>query len=229
MSYSVQQIGVTGPKGRIGSGTEYHIDTKYNRSLPFEDIVSRFDAKAAAYSKDGRNIVFSNQGVHGSVYDPSASLEDKVALLKRADAAHSHSVHDDFYSFDYYAPIGKDLWDKSAEGAPIYLSGKAGRSAKGGTGGGYGNYAYVEDDQGTVLGKSGHGDINHDVFAGGTFGEGETNLSVESTPQQEAKERTQNWADMSKEQLNAEYDKIRNTPGAATTGMAMHKAFFGKK
>ena len=44
----------------------------------------------------------------------------------------------------------------------------------------------------------------------------------------EAVERTQNWAEMSKSQLDAEYDKIRDTPDGAKTGLEMHKAYFGK-
>jgi len=170
MAYTTLQIGVTGPKGRIGSGTEYHIDTKYNRNTSWEDIVSAFDAKAGRYKKDGRNIVFSNQGMHGVVYNPDAPLADKISQLKKADAAHSHSVHKDFYSFDYFAPIGTDVYDKSAEGAPIYIAGLEGQKAQGDTGGGYGNYGFVLGKNGQILMKSGHGDNSQSVFKGGTFG-----------------------------------------------------------
>ena len=164
------QIGITGPRGRIGSGTEYHIDTKYASTLPWEDIDKRFQAKARSYGKEGRNIVFSNQGVSGAVYDPNAPLEQRIGLLQRAAAAHSHSPSEGFRSFDYYAPIGTDRWDKSAEGAPIYIAGAAGSKGEGQTGGNYGNYAYVLDSSGRVVGKSGHGDTSQAVFAGGTFG-----------------------------------------------------------
>ena len=44
----------------------------------------------------------------------------------------------------------------------------------------------------------------------------------------DAKERTTNYANMSKAALDAEYDKIRNTSTGATEGMKMHKAFFKK-
>ena len=44
----------------------------------------------------------------------------------------------------------------------------------------------------------------------------------------DAKERTTNYANMSKAALDAEYDKIRNTSTGATEGMKMHKAFFRK-
>ena len=44
----------------------------------------------------------------------------------------------------------------------------------------------------------------------------------------DAKQRAQNYANMSKSEMNAAYDAIRNTPGGAAEGMKMHKAFFKK-
>jgi len=50
-----------------------------------------------------------------------------------------------------------------------------------------------------------------------------------TTPQQEAVERVQNYANMSKAELDAAYDGMRNDPAKASVeGMKMHKAFFGK-
>ena len=50
-----------------------------------------------------------------------------------------------------------------------------------------------------------------------------------TTPQQEAVERTQNYANMSKAELDADYDGMRNDPAKARIeGMKMHKAFFNK-
>ena len=50
-----------------------------------------------------------------------------------------------------------------------------------------------------------------------------------TTPQQEAVERVQNYAKMSKAELDAAYDGMRNDPvKAREEGMKMHKAFFGK-
>ena len=183
MAYTTLQVGVTGPAGRIGAGTEYHIDTKYSRSLPWEEVVKAFDAKANRYGQDGRNIVFSNKGVHGKAYNVNAPLADKIALLKKVDAAHSHSVHKDFTSFDYYAPVGFNVNDKSAEGAPIYVAGLEGQKAEGSTGGGYGNFGFVLDKNGQVLMKTGHGDNSQSVFKGGTFGTAgtATNTGVETT------------------------------------------------
>ena len=50
-----------------------------------------------------------------------------------------------------------------------------------------------------------------------------------TTPQQEAVERVQNYAKMSKAELDAAYDGMRNDPAKARVeGMKMHKAYFGK-
>ena len=240
MAYGVLKVGKTGPKGRIGSGSEYHIDSKYSRGTSWEDIAGRFDAKAGAYSKDGRNIVFSNEGVANTVYDPNASLEDKVSLLKKVDGAHSHSVSPDFYSFDFYAPVGTDIWDKSAEGAPIYLAGTPGRKALGGQGGGYGNFAYVMDKDGNVVGKTGHGDTDQDIFGGGMFelsamGDSDSMSpgnpdNGTASPTVEAKERAKAYSEMSKAELNAAYDDLRESDPdlAEIEGLKMNKAFFGK-
>ena len=234
MSYNTLEVGRTGPAGRIGVGTEYHIDSKYLRSSSWEDKVKAFDAKANRYSQDGRNIVFSNQGVHGSVYNPSASLEDKVDLLKRVDAAHSHSVHDDWNSFDYYAPIGTDIYDKSAENAPIYVAGPNGLKVEGHQGSGWGNSGIVIGPDGNPIGKTGHGDTNVSMFSGGVLGgEGATftpaNVDGNSS-QVKAKEKAQSYQNMSKASLDSAYDAMRSDPAKAESeGMKMHKAFFNKK
>ena len=63
----------------------------------------------------------------------------------------------------------------------------------------------------------------------------ETPTSATSTtdtkpPVVEAKERAVAYKEMNKEQMNAEYDKLRNSDPAKAReeGMKMHKAFFGK-
>ncbi len=58
MGYHVFQSGVTGPKGNIGAGDEYHIDSKYSSNLGWEDIVNRFDAKANKYKEGGLFLCF---------------------------------------------------------------------------------------------------------------------------------------------------------------------------
>ena len=162
--YRPVQIGVTGPKGRMGSGTGYHIDSKYSSSLPWEDIVGRFDAKANLYAQQGRNIVFSNQGMDYAAYNPKAEMAAKVALLQKADRA--HAPRENVRSFDYFATKGTDVWDKSAEGAPIYLAVQDGRTPTISQSPDYGVYGTVTDSQGNVLGKSGHGDTK---YAGQTY------------------------------------------------------------
>ena len=162
--YRPVQIGVTGPKGSMGAGTGYHIDSKYSSSLPWEDIVGRFDAKANLYAQQGRNIVFSNQGMDYAAYNPKAEMAAKVALLQKAAGA--HAPREGFRSFDYFAPKGTDVWDKSAEGAPIYLAVQDGRTPTISQAPDYGVYGAVTDQEGNVLGKSGHGDTK---YAGQTY------------------------------------------------------------
>jgi len=230
MSYSAVQVGVTGPSGRIGSGTEFHIDTKFSRDLDWDGIRDRFDALANRYQQDGRIIEFSNDGVAGTVYDLNASPEERAALLQRAAAAHSHSVHEDFHSLDYYAPLsGKNRFDSSVEGAPIYVVGASGRSIEGGTGGGYGNYGLVIGENGQVLSKSGHGDTQGFKYSGGKIGDSSSTPSSPATPQVKAKEKAKSYKEMSKAQLDSAYDAMRNDPNkAAVEGMKMHKAYFNK-
>ena len=58
---------------------------------------------------------------------------------------------------------------------------------------------------------------------------GEPQNDTPTTPQQEAVERTQNYANMSKAELDAAYDGMRNDPvKAQSEGMKMHKAYFKK-
>ena len=165
MSYSTSLIGYTGPAGRIGSGSAYHIDSKYASSLPWEEVDRRFQAKASRYAEDGRNIVFSNEGMNYATYDPAAPLEQRIALLQKAAGAHAERPG--WNSFDYYAPLkGKDVWDESAEGAPIYLAAPDSQRVRGGRAEDYGNYAYASDAEGNVTAKIGHGDTQLPVYSG---------------------------------------------------------------
>lgn len=228
MSFAVQQIGVTGPSARIGGSSEYHIDTKFSDQYSFEQIRDKFDALATRYGQDGRKIEFSNNGVASRVYDLNDSPEARLSLIQQAAAAHNHSDNPGWHSFDYYAPnADKDRWDASAEGAPIYVVGADGLKVEGGTGGGYGNYAVVLDANGRVVSKSGHGDNSQSVFKGGTLS---LDGSTPTAPIEQAVERAKNYSDMSKSELNTEYDRLRTeSPAtAAAEGMRMHKAYFRK-
>ena len=250
MTYGTVQIGVTGPSERIGGSSEYHIDTRFRSSMPFEDVRDRFDALAERYGQDGRQIEFSNDAVASQVYSLDMTPEERLSLLQRAAGAHSHRPG--WHAFDYYAPTkGKGRWDSSSEGAPIYVVGGEGLSVEGHQGPAYGNFGVVVDKDGNVISKSGHGDNSQSVFGGGTIslsgatppavtpvvgGDGDTEpiglpdvQPPTKTPQQEAVERTQNYAKMSKAELDTAYDAMRNDPAKASIeGMKMHKAYFNK-
>ena len=67
--------------------------------------------------------------------------------------------------------------------------------------------------------------------ANGLYTGPESSNTAEPAPaaRTEAIDRVQNYANMSKAELNAAYDKMRSNPALADIeGMKMHKAFFGK-
>ena len=149
----------TGPAGRIGVGDEYHIDTKFHKGLSMPQIVGMMDELALGYRKRGREIEFSNDAVAGIIYNPDASMSEKQKLMQRVFAAHSHSMHADFHSIDYYVPhIGKGRRDKSAEGVNILTPTVRGGRVNYGTGGGWGASVTVTDAEGNIISKTGHGD-----------------------------------------------------------------------
>ena len=149
----------TGPAGRIGVGDEYHIDTKFHKGLSMSQIVGMMDELALGYRKRGREIEFSNDAVAGIIYNPDASMTEKQKLMQRVFAAHSHSMHADFHSIDYYVPhIGKGRRDKSAEGVNILTPTVRGGRVNYGTGGGWGASVTVTDAEGNIISKTGHGD-----------------------------------------------------------------------
>ena len=157
MGYQFVRTGVTGPSARIGGSSDYHIDTKLSQSLPLAQRVQAFDALSRRYAQEGRTIEFSNQGVAGMQWDPNSSMEDKMKLYQQATAA--HAPRQGFDSLDYYAPLaGKDRFDVSAEGAPIYAPMMPGQTVYRGQGGNYGRFTDISSADGQVLFRSGHGD-----------------------------------------------------------------------
>jgi hypothetical protein len=162
MSYSVYRSGYTGPSGKIGGSTDYHIDLKMLQSLPIAERVKAMDAVANQYGSLGRNIEFSNPAVSGRRWDTAADLAAKVDLLERASGAHSHSKHPGWDSFDFYVPFkGKSRFDKGAvEDASIYLPGVAGGKIRRGSGGGYGYFSEALDPSGKVVFRVGHGNVD---------------------------------------------------------------------
>ena len=153
---------MTGPAGQIGAGDGFHLDTKFSKDMSMEDRVKLMDQLARGYAARGREMEFSNQGVASKIYDPNASMEEKIALLSAAQNAHSHSLHRDFDSIDYYIPEVSDRrgrFGKSAEGAEILMPTMRGAEMRYGQGGGFGAFVTMVDENGKVLMKTGHGDI----------------------------------------------------------------------
>ncbi len=160
----------TAPKGYMGSGDEYHIDTKINKSLDMKQKIALVDQLARGYASRGREMEFSNDAVSGEVYNPNASYQDKVKLLNRVFGAHSHSVHSEFDSLDYYIPQVSDAkgrFGESAESAEILSPTLGGSILEYREGGGYGAYVVQVDAAGNVLSKTGHGDTR--TSKAGTF------------------------------------------------------------
>jgi hypothetical protein len=157
---------VTGPEGRIGAGTEYHIDSQFSSDLPMEDIVKMVDQMALAYGAMGREMEFSNAAVADRIYDPNASLEEKSAFLMDAFKAHNltrgrklDGKHG-FYQMDYYVPLkGKGREHESAEAAPLLLPFLQDGSVRYEQSGSYGASADLRDASGKVVARTGHGDI----------------------------------------------------------------------
>ena len=150
----------TGASQHIGGSSDYHIDTKFSKSLSMEDRVKMMDKLAESYAARGRKIEFSNAAVSGKVWNKNATMEEKLALLQAAQNAHGHSRHSQYDSIDYYIPsTGETRFGKSAEGAEILVPTVEGGKVNYGQGGGYGAFITLTDEKGNVILKTGHGDI----------------------------------------------------------------------
>jgi tape measure domain-containing protein len=159
----------TAPQSRNGGSAEYHIDTKFSKSLSMDMRVAMMDAIANAYEAEGRKVEFSNPAVAGAVYNPSDP--NRKDLLRRAQEAHSHSQYNDWESVDYYIPKkSEDRFGKSVEGAQIMLPTVPGGKVEYGSGGGYGNYALIYDSKGNLIAKTGHGDEGRSLPQSRSFG-----------------------------------------------------------
>jgi hypothetical protein len=150
---------VTGPSAHIGGSADFHIDTQIMKSVPMKQKIDMVDQMAAGYNSQGRLMEFSNSGVEGETWNVNASYDEKVKLLERVFASHSHSSYNDRNSMDYYIPKkGVNRFDKSAEGAEILAPTVGAQSASFSSGGGYGNFVEIKDSKGQVIARTGHGD-----------------------------------------------------------------------
>lgn len=156
---------VTGPEANIGmtptadGRNSYHVDTKFNKDLPMEDVVNMMDQLARGYEEQGRTMEFSNTAVADRRYSTDMTYAEKVKLMEDAFAAHSHSSSGQFNSIDYY--INKENETRSgqsAENAEILLPTLGGSSIRYGESPGYGAFANTVDANGKILTKTGHGD-----------------------------------------------------------------------
>lgn len=152
--------GFTGPSERIGGSSPYHIDLKILSELPLSEKIRAIDSLANQYKGIGREIQFSNENVSGRVWDPTAPLEDKVALFEAVRGA--HAPRQGWDSLDYYVPFGgRSRFDEGVvEGASIYIPGVPGGKITRGSGGNYGYFSESLDPGGRVVFRVGHGDIN---------------------------------------------------------------------
>ena len=191
MANPVYRSGYTGPSSKIGGSTDYHIDLKMLQSLPLAERIKAMDAVANQYGSLGREIEFSNDAVSGKRWNSAADLAAKVDLLERAAAAHGHSKHSGWDSFDFYVPFkGKSRFDKGAvEDASIYLPGVAGGKIRRGSGGGYGYFSEALDPAGKVVFRVGHGNVDRPeaeteiaIPAGQLNQPGQTTAEAQVTP-----------------------------------------------
>ena len=208
----------TGPRGSIGVGDEYHIDTKILKSLPMEQKIAMVDQLARGYAARGRKIEFSNSAVAGMVYDVNASPQQKAALLNKAFGAHSHSRHSKFDSLDYYIPtMGETRFGKSAEGAEILSPTVDGGSLEFHQGGGYGAFTVLLDKDGNVISKTGHGDIRGAKSGTVKLGDQMTkDLSTLKEPASYEDERASNVVVVNKRNLISYVQKTTTSPAPVT-------------
>tara|TARA_B100000902_G_scaffold1032_1_gene1353 strand:+ start:7020 stop:8765 length:1746 start_codon:yes stop_codon:yes gene_type:complete len=156
---------VTGPEEAIGmtptadGRNAYHVDTKFSKDLPMEDVVNMMDQLAAGYEAQGRTMEMSNKAVAGRRYSTDLTYDEKVKLINDSFAAHSHSPNRDFNSLDYYInKENEDRFGESAENVEILVPTRGGSFLVYKESPGYGAFVETTDDQGKVLTKTGHGD-----------------------------------------------------------------------
>jgi len=159
----------TGPSSRIGGSAEYHVDTKFHKSIGMGGMISAMDKLSQAYANQGRVIEMSGHMVAGQKYNHKADTNKKRSLMQGAIDSHSHSRFmraEGFLPFDYYIPKANDprgRFGKSAEGADILVPNFGGKIKVGKLYGGYGKSADIYDSSGKWVAMTGHGDIAYSL------------------------------------------------------------------
>lgn len=158
----------TGPEGRIGAGTGYHVDARFVDGLPLKDKVAMLDSMASAHAAEGFVMEFSGIGVGDLRWNPNASQKEKEDLAKRVLRSH-HSPRPGYEPFDYFI-VKQNVRSRFVGGDDLSVSGIAGANImaprlQGGTyeyqeePGGYGRFLILRDKVGRVIMKVGHGDL----------------------------------------------------------------------
>jgi hypothetical protein len=111
----------TGPSETIGGSAAYHQDLSFASGVSIEDQRKLILQLAVAYDKVGRELVLSNQGVHGRVFPVKGSKEEQIKWIEDARAAHrARGGGTGRDAIDFYTPLkGKSIFDKSVENTPI--------------------------------------------------------------------------------------------------------------
>jgi len=156
---------VTGPEANIGmrptptGRNSYHVDTKFAKSLAMDDVINMMDQLSRGYEEQDRTIEFSNDAVRGRRYSTDLSHAEKVDLMRAAFAAHSHNLHSNMNSIDYYInKENEDRFGDSAKNVEILSPTLGGKKLRFGTASGMGGLVDLLDAQGNILSTTLHGD-----------------------------------------------------------------------
>lgn len=197
----------TGPSAYIGGSADYHIDVKFYNTVAIEQQVAYVDALSRGYAAQGRHIVFSNSAVAGMTWNVNAPMSERIATLRRAQSAHSHSQYADRESIDFYIPLisaGADTYHPSTEGAEMLMPVVAGGSATYIRGGGGGAGMIIYDANGNPIMQTWHGDTRT------APAEGTTRSFANTTPANRAN-RNQEEGGMTEQSIRQVYQQAMGT------------------
>ncbi len=149
----------TGPAGRIGAGTEYHVDARIVPDLPLRDKIAMIDSMASAHSQEGYVMEFSGRGVAGLRWDPNMSYSEKEKLARKVLKSH-WAARSGWEPFDYFIvkKTARDRYDVSAQGSNIMAPRISGGSYVYGEDGGRGRFLSIRDKNGREIFQVMHGD-----------------------------------------------------------------------